>query len=141
MKTAFLFALFLTEMAAVAEPPVGTGQCARRPLWAEPVGERALVLPAQETLSACQAASLPPVAARASRRSLANPKTILAGGIPRALTVRDPVQMISPFAPLRYGSGLNMVTFTERDPYRTDNTNKYGWQTDGLRFLTLRPLW
>ncbi len=144
MKRVLLFALFFGEVAAVASSP---GACPRRRLWAEP-GPRVLqaveptgrrVVIEQEVVHV--SGPLPAIAARASRRSLARPVPIAEGPIPRALTSRVPAQMINPLAPLEYGSGWSFLTFTERDPYRTDNANKIHLQPDGLRLLTLRPLW
>ncbi len=140
MKRAILFALFFVEVAAMASDPV----CVRRRLWAEPVRERVTVEPTGNRVVIRQQileGSLPVIAARESRASLARPVNVVEGVIPRALTSRDPAQMINPLAPLEYGSGWSLVTFTERDPYRTDNLNKNKLQTNGIRFLTLRPLW
>jgi hypothetical protein len=124
-----------------------SGPYLRRRVWAEPVRERWVERRAVEPtgnraiLREEVTGSLPVIAARDSRSSLANPVTEIEGVIPRALTSRAPAQMINPLAPLDYGSAWSFVTFTERDPYRTDNLNKNHLQTNGIRFLTLRPLW
>ncbi|MEI6351471.1 MAG: hypothetical protein WCP06_10235 [Verrucomicrobiota bacterium] len=84
--------------------------------------------------------STPPVVAEQSAAVAQTPKTV-DGVVPRVLTASDPAQMINPLAPPEYGSGRDLVVYTERDPYRTDNENKRRLQPDGLRLLTIRPLW
>lgn len=83
----------------------------------------------------------PSVAEQVSNATLAHPVREAEGVIPRLLTAPDPAQMINPFAPPEYGSAQTLVTYTDRDPYRTSNENKRRFQTDGIRLLTLRPLW
>ena len=142
MKRAFLFALFFVEVAAIAREP--SGPCVRRRVWAEPVRERSVerrvVERSRIVIREEVTGSLPVIAARDTERSLANPVTEVGGAIPYALTLPDPAQMINPLAPWQYGSGRTFVTF-DRDPYRTDNPNKYHLQPNGIRFFTLRPLW
>jgi len=152
MKRAFLFALFFAEVAAIATPLHGE-RCPRRRLWAEPLRqplsqrgvERYPVAPRRDRVVVQQitrtTGTLPAIAEQASRRSVANPQPVAEGVLPRALTSDAPPQMINPLAPLEYGSAWSLVTFTERDPYRTDNMNKNHLQPNGIRFLTLRPLW
>ena len=81
-----------------------------------------------------------PAVAEQLPQPVATPRTV-DGVLPRLLTAPDPAQMINPLAPPEYGSGRNLVVYTERDPYRTDNENKRRLQPEGLRLLTIRPLW
>jgi hypothetical protein len=145
MKRPFLFALIFTEIAVVGGAVASAEPCIRRRVWAEPVRERITIEPVGERVVVQrirrETGPLPIIAARASRASLARPKTEVEGVLPRALTSPDPVQMINPLAPLEYGSAWSFVIFTEREPYRTDNPNKNHLQTNGIRFLTIRPLW
>jgi len=67
--------------------------------------------------------------------------TYVDGVIPRVLTAPDPAQMISPFAPPEYGSAWSLVTFTERDPLRTNNPHPPKIRPDGIRLISIRPFW
>jgi len=83
----------------------------------------------------------PAVAALESQRTLARPVTEIEGVLLRVLTAKEPAQMINPLAPPEYGSARNLVVYTERDPFRTSNENKFRFQPDGIRVLTIRPIW
>ncbi len=83
----------------------------------------------------------PPVAERTSGEALANPVREIEGIIPRVLTAPDPAQMINPVAPPEYGSGRDLVTYSEYDPFTSSTENKRRQEPDGLRLLTIRPLW
>lgn len=143
MKTALLFALIFTEIAAMgnecAPPEIARGRTRveRLPV----VGERVALV---ETRRACNhRGRLEPVRERVVTRTPAirSGSTHVEGVALRVLTAPNPAQMINPLAPSEYGSARNLVTYTERDPYRTSNENKYGFQPSGIRFLTIRPLW
>ena len=81
---------------------------------------------------------LPPVAAPPETT---NPgSTTIEGVIPRVLQADNPIQMINPFAPPEYGSARNFVVYTDRDPY-VATENRFRFQPEGIRLLTVRPLW
>lgn len=84
---------------------------------------------------------LSPVGAQPTASSANGARPSVDGVLPRLLTARVPGQMISPFAPREYGTSEDLLNFTERDPYRTDNQNSFRLQPDGIRLLTLKPLW
>ena len=84
---------------------------------------------------------LSPVAAQPATPIADGGRPSVDGVLPRLLTARVPGQMISPFAPREYGTSEDLLNFTERDPYRTDNQNRFRLQPDGIRLLTLKPLW
>lgn len=137
MKLAILFALFFAGGAAMARDPAPHGHYGdqsrhgRRPLWYRAAPERTVTVTRTTTITTTTAPA--PVGEKSGQT--------VEGVIPRLLTARDPVQMINPLAPPGYGSARNLVVYTERDPYRTSNENKIRFQTDGIRLLTLRPLW
>ncbi|HWL51115.1 MAG TPA: hypothetical protein VNQ90_01675 [Chthoniobacteraceae bacterium] len=83
----------------------------------------------------------PPVAERTSGEALANPVREVEGALPRVLTAPDPAQMINPVAPPEYGSGRDLVTYSEYDPFTSSTQNKRRLEPDGIRLLTIRPLW
>ncbi len=63
------------------------------------------------------------------------------GAYVRVKTAPQPLLMFSPLAPPEYGSGRNLLTFTD-DPYRTENPNvRREVRPIGIRILTLRPNW
>lgn len=66
--------------------------------------------------------------------------TIVEGVLPNLAQAPNPLEMFNPFAPPEYGSARNFVVYTERDPYNM-TTNKFRFQPDGVRLLTVRPLW
>jgi len=65
------------------------------------------------------------------------------GAFLRMATAPKPLQMLNPVAPPEYGSARSLVTFDFDDPNRTSNPNirHFNPQPDGIRLLTLRPLW
>lgn len=46
--------------------------------------------------------------------------------------------MLSPMAPPEYGSGRNLLAYTD-DPNRTENRNRREVQPIGIRLLTFSP--
>ncbi len=72
-------------------------------------------------------------------QSLEREVVVVGGALPRVLTAPDPAQMINPFAPTRYGSGWDLVGYAERDPFQPNNLSKP--QPNGIRLLTIRPIW
>lgn len=86
-------------------------------------------------------AAPPPVAERTSGEALADPVREVEGALPRVLTAPDPAQMINPVAPPEYGSGRDLVTYSEYDPFTSSTQNKRHLEPDGIRLLTIRPLW
>lgn len=142
MKMALLFALIFTEVAVLgtecAPPEIARGRTRseRMPV----IGER---VAAVETQRFCRPGRerLEPVGMRVTRHYPAPSGTCLEGVALRVLTAPNPAQMINPLAPSRYGSSRGLVTYTDRDIYRTSNENKFGFQPSGIRLLTIRPLW
>lgn len=142
MIKSLLFVLVLTEVSVVAQdcaPPAttrGRVRSERLPV----VGQRIKVLQVRERVHLCPPP--PAVAERASRENLAHPATKSVSGVAlRVLTAPNKAQMINPLAPPEYGSARGLVEYTQRDPYRTSNENKFAFQQDGIRLLTLRPFW
>ena len=79
----------------------------------------------------------PPVAAPPIERSGV---TVVEGVIPNIIQAPDPIQMLNPLAPPEYGSARNFVVYTDQDPYSmTTITPRF--QPEGIRLLTVRPLW
>lgn len=62
------------------------------------------------------------------------------GVLPRLVRAAQPIEMVNPFAPSQYGSARNLVVYTEHDNINT-NQNANRLQPEGIRFLTIRPIW
>jgi hypothetical protein len=63
------------------------------------------------------------------------------GVLLRVATAPDPAQMINPAAPALYGSGRNLVSYSDTTMHRGANLNVRQVQSDGLRLWTLRDIW
>ena len=122
MRTALLFALIFTGLNAGAQD-------------SGPVGANRLV-PASTTRIVRSTA----VFSTGVSRHAPNPGNIVTveGVLPRVAAADNPLEMINPFAPPQYGSARGFVVYTEQDP-RTENKNRF--QPNGIRLLTIRPLW
>ncbi len=136
MKTLFLFALFLTGSQVFAGD-VSAGPFAGAPhrnLRNRPAQRFVRVTRTTIPVSRMEPARPSPVG------EIHEPP-FATGVLPRALTARNPAQMINPLAPPEYGSARNLVVYTDRDIYRTDDQQKNKQQPYAIRLLTLRPLW
>ena len=142
MKMALLFAFVFTEVVALgseccAPPEIARGRTRSERLPV--IGERVAVI---KTERFCRPGDrLEPIGMRVTRHYPATSGTCVEGVALRVLTAPNPAQMINPLAPSRYGSSRGLVTYTDRDIYRTSNENKFKFQPDGIRLLTIRPVW
>jgi hypothetical protein len=109
MKTAFVCAVILTQIAAAALASGKVNRC---------VSNSAAINPA-------------PVAELTH-----NDGVTVEGLLLRVTTAPEPIQMINPGAPPEYGSARNLVVFTDD---RSDNLHKGQIRPNGIRLLTLRP--
>jgi hypothetical protein len=138
-RTVFLIALALT--APIAASAQGFTRAPLRGKRTAP-SRRLPFLCAARTPSPQPTAAEPlPPEPVAEPPALSNGRTIIEGVLPAIALAPVKAQMINPFAPAEYGSARNFVVYTERDPIRTSNQNKNRFQPDGIRFLTVRPLW
>ncbi|MCX6966305.1 MAG: hypothetical protein NTZ46_00745 [Verrucomicrobia bacterium] len=64
--------------------------------------------------------------------------TTVGGALLRMQTAPEPLLMLSPMAPPEYGSGRNLLAYTD-DPNRTENRNRREVQPIGIRLLTFSP--
>ena len=138
MKTPVLFAFILPASAALAL--FGATGCADSHYYRKVSSDWRARHPGTPAQSVALRRSTPPAVAERSDQVVQTQKTV-DGVLPRVASAPDPAQMINPLAPPEYGSGRDLVVYTERDPYRTNNENKRRFQPDGLRLLTIRPLW
>ena len=143
MKTVFLFALILTETLGVAHGGSTVRNLRQRPAPPVREGPVATVRVTRTRIplfTARRRAGAPPPVGAAPIATAPAGRTV-EGVLPNLVQADNPLQMINPLAPPEYGSARNFVVYTERDPYRTTNENKYRFQPDGIRLLTVRPLW
>jgi len=153
MRTVFLFALFLTGTLVAAsdvcpkrparQTTLGRARYSPVSIYRKPRTGPAVVAMAptlrvtRTTIHLSKPSSaLPAVAAP----PLAPQGTVVEGVLPRLVQSPNALEMFNPLAPPEYGSARNFVVYTERDPYNTA-TNKFRFQPDGIRLLTVRPLW
>jgi hypothetical protein len=59
----------------------------------------------------------------------------------RVATAPDPIQMINPAASPIYGSGRNLVTYSETNIHCDANPNISALHSDGLRLWSYREFW
>ena len=84
--------------------------------------------------------SRPPAVASGPFAPVVETPTSVEGVLPRLVGAERPIEMFSPFAAPQYGSARNLVVYTERDNVNT-NENASRLQPEGIRFLTVRPIW
>ena len=122
MKTPFVCAMILSQFAAqtleAAPAAPGRTSCMR------------------SALATARAVAPAPVAELTTGNGPA-----VEGALLRIATAPQPIQMLNPLAPPEYGSGRALVTFSDDDPYRNATHNPRRAHPDGIRLLTLRPLW
>lgn len=99
----------------------------------------ACILPGLTSFS--QDAVLIRAVSHTTRETVALNQPAVSGILPRVLTTRAPAQMINPFAPPELGSGATYLVFGNRDVATPNHQYERRVHPDGLRLLTIRPLW
>lgn len=65
-----------------------------------------------------------------------DPATGVGGAIPRAMRSGNPLQMINPRAPLQYGTGYDLVSYEQSDPFMRPHERKV--RPQGIRLFSIQ---